>query len=187
MGRLAAPTSPLSALLERVGPIFSKAGDATPILIGKGHLEHGIGAGPRVVLVPDTKGKWGPPPKQNAGYLAGVTSGCMVYVRGAESGGDATRFAAAEALAQRVINVVHHLAPGRTTGGPWGDDSPVSVEAFGADLAFGFTYTWPVPTDPVILAAIAAALTPTSAEDPMRPNGDAGTTFTIEPTTNGSR
>lgn len=181
------PSSPLSALLARVGAVMSAAGDATPIMIGKSYLERGIGAGPRVVFVPETRGLWGPPPKLFPGTIAGVTTGCMMLVRGAESGDDATRFEAAEALADLMINVIRHLAPGRITGGEWKDDSPLPVDAYGADLALSFAYTRAVSDSPTVRAAIAAALCPVEPADPMRPRGDLGTTYTTVPTTNGSR
>lgn len=170
------PTSPLSEVLRLVGAVMGAIGDATPVMVGEQYLERGIGAGPRVVFVPEKRGTWGPPPQLNAGLVAGVTHGCALYVRGAESGDDATRFAAAEVLADLAVNILRALAPGRIVGGEWGDDSPAPVDAFGADLALTFTYTRGVAHNVTMAAAVATAIAARSPADPDRPNGDAGTT-----------
>jgi len=183
MARRPAPISTLSDLLSRIGPVLSAAGDMTPIMIGKGYLEHGVGAGPRVVFVPAPKGRWGAPSKIGAGHLAAVTVDCLMLVRGAESGDEATRLSAAEELADRTVNVIRHLAPGRTQGSEWADDSPLPVDAYGADIALAFSFTRQIADDPKIREAIASSLTPVSPEDTMRPNGATNDTFDVSVTT----
>lgn len=178
-------TSTLSELLTLARVVMSAVGDATPVNIGAQYRDRGIGGAPVIVFVPEKRGSWGPPLKLNAGLIASVTHGCEVYVRAVESGDDATRFAAAEALAGRVIGILRSLAPARIEGGDWSDDSPTGVDAHGADLALTFRYTRCVAEDVTLTAAVKAAIAPRSPADPDRPNGDTGTTikttFATEP------
>ena len=167
-------------------PVYAEAaiGDATPIMVGKHYLaEFGAGAAPRVLFVPDPKrkGKAGPPLLIGDREIASVTHACDVYVRGAEDGSDLGRFDAAYALSDLVQNMLKATAPGRLVFGPFGDNSPLAVDAYGAEDAFSFTYARAVPyNDAVYDAAYAAAPSPpVSPTNPDQPNGNTGAIFGV--------
>lgn len=135
----AAPSN-LGDVLAHVRDLFRAAGNATPIMVGKKYLsDFGIGKPPRVLFVPDVDGAMGPPIEH--GNPASDTHGCDVYVRAAETGDDIQRFRAAFALKGHVVDAVKRAASGRIEWrGKSGDDSPLVVDAHGADLTFGFAY-----------------------------------------------
>ncbi len=184
------PTSPLSDVIRCVRDIFGAIGDATPIMTGKHYLEDfGTGSAPRVLFVPDPRGKWGDPPTGTggSGYVSGVAHGCTVYVRGAEDGTDEGRFDNAYALADLVQNALLRAARGRVVGEDFGDNSPAGVDAYGADIAFSFTYARGVQRSAVIWALPATPIAK-SPPDPMKPPGTYPSTsietdVTVTPTT----
>lgn len=142
-----ATPSTLADVLRQIVDAMSAMGDATAIQVGKQYLPHlGAGAPPRVLFVPEPKGKIGPP--YDIGYAASVTHSCNVYVRGAESGDDIGRFDAAYALSDRIMSLVSTATTGK--GGAesdFADDSPAGVDCYGADVAWSFTYRRDVPHD----------------------------------------
>lgn len=181
------PSSPLSDVLRCIVDIFSGIGDATPLEVGKGYLDRGIGIGPRVVFVPDPRGKGAEVPTGmgGTGYVAGVAHSCDVYVRGAEDVTDIGRFDAAYALADRVINAIQRAARGRVEFDfSVSDASPLAIDAFGADLNFKFTYIRAVQRDQAIWALPAnpiAASPPDINRPPGTPASTVATVYTVTP------
>ncbi len=162
-----APASHLGVVLRQVAEVFGDAADATPIMVGKQYLKtFGAGTGPRVLFVPEPRGKFGAPIE--TGNPCSVTHSCAVYVRGAESGDDIARFDAAYELGDRVMSEIARATTGRRyTETEFVDDSPADVDAYGADLAFSFTYRRDVSWDAKIVAVAAAD----ADNAPARPTG----------------
>lgn len=173
--------STLEEVIDGVRDLFDRVGDATPIQVGKAYLEQfGVGSAPRVLFVPEDEGSiegslW-------IGSVAAVAHGCTVYLRGAESGADGSRFKAARALGDRVLNCLKICASGRFKGGKTRDASPTDVDAYGADVLMTFTYRRDVPRDEALwnLLALATVNTPpTSPINPDQPDGSTGLSVTI--------
>jgi len=175
------PVSTLSDVLRRVQLLFSELGDGTPILIGKQHVsEPGPGSPPRIVFVPDERGRLLSAQQLNSGYLAAWSHGCTVHVRGVDGGEEAGRLDAAVALADRVIQCLKALDPAHLAiegEGP-SEDSPLAVDAYGGGIVFSFRFTRHTPSDPAVIRA-ARALTAISPPDPDRPQGDTGNSFSV--------
>lgn len=173
------PPSTLADVIGQVRDAFQDMGDATPIMIGKQYLEQGVGSAPRVVFVPEPRGRIGPP--QELGNAASVTHSCDVAVRGQESGDDLERFKQAYAIGDRVIDLIKTAATGRIEWGDFGDGSPTDADAYGAEVAFSFTYTRDVPHD-----AERWALDPATADDaaavPLVPPGEPASDMSLEVT-----
>lgn len=172
------PASPLSDIIRCVVSIFQLVADPTPIQVGKQYLrDFGVGSAPRVLFVPDSKGKDGQAPAGSGGvgYIGWVAHGCQVYVRGAESGDDIGRFDAAYALADRVVNAVERAGRSRLDWVGYKDFSPTAVDAYGADLAFSFVYTRGIQCDEQIWALRANPIAK-SPPDIGRPPGAAQST-----------
>ncbi len=148
--------SHLGVVLRQVAEVFGAAADATPIMVGKRYLEHfGTGSAPRVLFVPEPRGKFGDPIEM--GNPCSFTHSCDVYVRGAESGDDISRFDAAYELGDLVASEIARATTGRRgTETNFVDDSPADVDAYGADLAFSFTYRRDVRWATKIVAVAAA-------------------------------
>ena len=173
--------STLADVLGQVIDLFAAVADATPILIGKHYLEDfGAGSAPRILFVPEPRGKLGPPIE--SGNAASVTHSCDFFVRGVESGDDLHRFRSAYALGDRVIGAIRRAASGRLEFGDYADASPTNVDAYGADLALSFTYQRDVPHDAAIRSVPAAAVD-TTAPRPIIPPGIPASGLTILPTT----
>ncbi len=96
---------------------------------------------------------------------------------------DATADDIAQQLCTRLINCFGAVAPGRLTKAKMVRSVDPNVETYGQDYTISATYRWGVPRDRAIWAVPAAPISP---PDPMRPEGDAGTTFTIDAATDGS-
>lgn len=133
-----APPSTLADVLAQVRDAFDAMGDATPIMVGEQYLEAGVGSDRRVVFVPESRGKIGPPIEM--GNPASVTHSCDVYVRAADSADDFDRLKEVYALADLVIGLLVTAATGRISWGEYADGSPTDVPAYGAELVFSFTY-----------------------------------------------
>lgn len=178
MGVLQTEVSRLSDFLRLCVDLLGQAGDGTAFLIGKKYLTDSIGQSPRVVFVPNVRGRLGPPTKLNANYICSWTHGCKVYVRATDgaSGDEAGQFEAAEALADRVLNFIKETNPGRISfvpGNP-ADDSPFPDHALGADIVFEFTYTRPVARD---IGITRPGMNAQPIPDPDRPHGGNGATY----------
>lgn len=131
--------STLADVIQQVADAFDAMGNATPIQIGAHYMAHfGVGSAPTVLFVPDLSGKVGPP--QEMGHSASITHGCKVIVAAGETGRDADRFRAVYDLADLVIDCLATACAGRIEWGTWADDSPTTVDAFGAAMAFTFTF-----------------------------------------------
>lgn len=176
-----APPSTLADVIGQVKDAFGAMGDATPIEVGAKFLEDlGVGSAPRVVFVPEAKGKIGAP--QEMGGPASIAHGCDIYVRGAESGDDIERFRAAYALGDKVISCVATAAPGRIEWGSYEDGSPTDADAFGAELLLSFSYTRDVWHSPPRWG-LSAATADSAAAQPAVPPGGPGTIDSIDVTT----
>jgi hypothetical protein len=182
MGQQTATPAILSDLQGGILNLFTAIGDGTPIQVGKEYLrDFGLGTGPKVLLVPELRGKTLPALRIGGREVASVQHSVLALVRGAETGADVTRFDAASALADRVINAAKAAAPGRVTmGGDWKDSSPIDVDAYGAEASFTFLYRRPVYEDAAIWAAAGAANpVPTSPPRPDQPQGPTPYNFAV--------
>lgn len=143
------------------------AGYSVPVLIGKRYLEQfGVGSDPRVIFIPEPRGKIGPP--IGAGNAASVTSSCDFAIRGPEQGDDIFRFRATYNLIKVVISAIARATSGRREWGDLADDSPLNVDGLGADLKSSFTYQWDVRWDQAIVS-VGAAPADTSEQSPSGP------------------
>lgn len=134
----AAPST-LADVIQQVIDAFDAMGNATPIQVGAHYMSSfGVGSAPTVLFIPDVSGKIGPP--QEMGHAASVSHGCRVIVAAGETGRDVDRFRATYDLADLVIDCLSTACSGRIEWGPWADDSPTTVDAFGAAMGFSFTY-----------------------------------------------
>lgn len=174
------PTSPLGELLRLFSRILSEDGDATPIQVGKHYLsEFGAGSAPRILFVPSPDGELGPVPRLNSRYVAGFTDICRVYVRAAESGEDIGRLDNVDAMVDRVVNVLKALGAAiiEVGRGRPKDDSPLQVDAYGADKVFEFSYSRGIAEQPAIWRTARRVIQPTAPTDPDRPLGDNGNVY----------
>lgn len=174
--------STLADVIGQIKDAFDAMGDATPILIGKQYLVQGVGSGPRVVFVPERRGRGGDP--LELGSAVSVTHSCDVLVRGPEEGDDLERFRATYRLADRVMDCIATAATGRLEWGGYGDDSPTDVDAYGAEIAFSFTYTRDVRHDAArwaLAPATVAATDPVPLVPPGEPAATVTTTITTVP------
>ncbi len=173
--------STLADVIQQVKDAFDAMGDATPIMVGKKYIQN-IGSAPRIVIVPETDGRVGPPIEQ--GDAASVSHGCMVLVRAAETGGDVDRFKRAYELGDRLIDCIGTAATGRIEWNAIGDGSPLDVDAYGAELVLQFTYRRAVRHDPKRWA-LSAASTNNAPAEPLVPPGAVGSvdgaTYTVTP------
>lgn len=175
--RAAAPST-LADLIAQVVEAFDAMGDATPIMVGKQYLEQfGTGSAPRVVFLPETNGRMGPPIEQ--GDAASCTHGCQVFVQAAESGDDLERFKNAYELQNEIVGCLAVAASGRIEWGDHGDASPVDVDTYGAMITFGFKYHRAIRHS-ARRWALSAADADTSAKQPLLPPGEAGTLNSID-------
>lgn len=179
--------STLGDLIFQVKQAFSKMGDSTPILVGRGYLtknkdgQTNIGSSPRVVFAPEAlsgSGKINPP--HEMGNAASMVHSCVVYVRAKESGEDLDRWKAVYALADRVIDCIQVAGTGRVAWLTLDDGSPIDSDGFGAELAFGFTFRRDIYHDPARWS-LPAADEDTSAQKPHPPPGIPAATVTIDP------
>jgi hypothetical protein len=163
-----APPSTLTDVVGQVREAFDAMADMTPIMVGSQYLENGVGEPPHVVFMPEPGGKVGPAIEM--GNPCSITHSCDVLVRAAETGDELTRLDNAYALAARVIDCIATAAPGRVEFSSFSDESPTKTDAFGAEIAFSFTYRRDVRHDPTRWALVAAPHD-TSAASPILPPG----------------
>lgn len=179
MNHVRQPTSTLADLIRLVTAALNGAGDGIEVMVGRQYLaQFGAGSPPRLLFVPEERGRLGPPPKINANYVGSYTHGCKVYVRGAESGDDPGRFDAVYAFADRVVNAIKWAGGAAGTIAPGNplDSSPRAEDAYGADIVFEFTYTRAIARDPEIWGVPVTAISP---PDPDRPQGSSGKTIDV--------
>ena len=151
--------STLADVIGQVIDLFAATGDATPILVGGHYLEaFGAGSAPRVLFVPDprTSGRLGPPIELGRA-VASITHACDVYARAEETGDDLERFRKAYALGDKVLSALRRAGAGRLEFGAYGDGSPTKVDAYGAEIAFSFTYQRDVYHDVAIMSVPSAS------------------------------
>lgn len=173
----AAPST-LEDVIGQCRDAFRAEGNPIDFLIGEGHLEgFGVGKPPRVIFIPDKKGKLGPPIEM--GGAASMFHGCDVAVRAAESGDDLSRLGAVQRLADLVIAHVSVATTGRVTWEDIGEDSPLKTDAYGADMAFRFTYRRDIRHEAKRWALAAAVVDTSPPFSPTAPHAAHGT----EPTT----
>jgi hypothetical protein len=181
--------STLGDLIYQVKQAFSKMGDATPIVVGKGYLtktkdgQTNIGSAPRVIFAPEAlsgSGKIQPP--QEMGRAASMVHSCIVYVRAKESGEDIDRWKAVYALADRVIDCIQVAGTGRVEWLTLDDGSAIDSDGFGAELVFGFTYRRDIYHD-AARWSLPAADADASARKPHPPPGIPADSVTIDPVT----
>lgn len=166
---LLAPSGTLTDLLRQVREAFEAVADATPVLVGARYLEQfGAGSDPRVVFVPELGGRI--VAASAMGRAGAFEHSCSVYVRAAETGDDVTRFDNAYALAARVIDFVQTAGTGFVSWGAFADDSPAKVDAYGAGLAFSFTFRRDILHD-AARWALPAATDATAGPIPQPPPG----------------
>lgn len=165
------PPSTLADVLRQVTEALSLMADATPVMIGDRYLEqNGVGGPPRVVFFPEPAGPGRVMPPIEMGNAASVMHSCNVFVRAAEGGDDLTRYEAAYALADAVIDLVSTAASGRVEWGTWLGDPPSKVDGPGADVAFSFTFRRDVQHN-AARWALPPATNNTAAPNPVPPPG----------------
>jgi hypothetical protein len=138
--------STLADVLRQVVQAFDLAYERKiPIQIG-GHYKEsfGQGGGPKVLFVPEARGGKIASSIQ-MGNACSYVHAVDVYVRGEDSADDVARFDQAYKLADCVLGAITVAATGRLEFGPVGDDSPTRSPAYGAGIAFSFTYQRDVP------------------------------------------
>lgn len=182
--------STLADVIQQVADALQAMGNAVPVQVGAHYMAHfGVGSAPTVLFIPDVSGTVGPP--QEMGNAASVSHGCRVLVAAGETGTDVDRFRAAYALADLVIDCLSTAATGRITWGTWADDSPTTVDAFGAAMAFAFVYRrdvphaasrWRLPAASTTTVAPRAAL-PDNRGGTGALDGERGAVDAVTPTT----
>jgi hypothetical protein len=138
--------STLGDVLRQVTEAFDLAYERKiPIQIGAQYKQGlGQGGGPKVLFVPESgPGKIGPPIQM--GNACSYTHAVDVYVRGEDSADDVGRFEQTYKLTDCVLGALTVAATGRIEFGKVGDDSPTRTPAFGAGVAFSFTYQRDIP------------------------------------------
>ncbi len=167
------PASNLAAVLQQITEAMGAIGDATPVLVGKKYIEgFGAGSAPRVLFVPEPKGKIGPP--REMGNAASMTHSCDVAVRAREEGSDIGRFNAAYDLADLVVDLIDTACTGCLEWSDLRDNSPLAVDGLGADLAFSFTYRRDIPHS-ALRWSLAPATAASTTAVPQVPPGSPGT------------
>jgi hypothetical protein len=174
------PISKLGDLLRLFARMMTEIGDGTLVQIGRQYLEQfGTGAAPKILFVPAPDGQLGGAPRLNARYVAGFTDVCLVYIRGAEAGDDFSRLDNVDDMVDRVVNILKALGAAcvEVGRGKPRDDSPLQVDAYGAQKVFMFAYTRGVPRNHEIWNRAFQVINPTAPTDPDRPLGDNGFMF----------
>lgn len=174
------PISKLGDLLRLFTRMMTEIGDGTTIQIGREYLkDFGAGAPPKILFVPSPDGQLGGVPRLNARYVAGFTDSCLVYIRAAEVGDDLGRLDNVDDMVDRVVNILKALGAAcvEVGKGKPKDDSPLQVDAYGAQKLFLFSYTRGIPKNHEIWNRAFQVITPTAPTDPDRPQGDNGFTF----------
>jgi hypothetical protein len=177
------PISKLGDLLRLFTRMMTEIGDGTTIQIGRQYLEQfGTGTPPKLLFVPAPDGQLGGVPRLNARYVAGFTDVCLVYIRGAEAGDDFSRLDNVDDMVDRVVNILKALGAAivEVGRGKPRDDSPLQVDAYGAQKVFMFAYTRGIPRNHEIWNRAFQVIQPTAPTDPDRPQGDNGFTFVPE-------
>lgn len=172
--------SRLGDVLRLFSRMLTEMRDGTPIQVGKHYLkEFGAGSPPKILFVPSVDGELGPVPRLNARYVAGFTDICLVYVRAAESGEDIGRLDNVDDMVDRVVNILKALGAAiiEVGRGRPKDDSPLQVDAYGADKVFAFSYARGIPKHNEVWTAAKTAIVATAPTDPDRPEGSTGKTF----------
>lgn len=178
---IGSPPSTLADVLRQVDDALRAMADATPLLVGKHYLTHfGVGSPPRIVAVPDLRGKLTDPTEM--GNVASVIHSCDMHVRAAETGDDITRFANAYALADLAVDLVSTAASGRVVFTDYVDDSPSGVDGgAGAGIKFSFTFQRDIMHN-ATRWALPPAADNTLAAVPVPPPGIIATGATINTT-----
>lgn len=180
--------STLSDVLRYVRALYAQAGLLRDPSTNQGGIEmltgeryrRQDGAPPRIVFEQLAKpGNVGGPLEIGARQSASVTETCLCRVWGAETTADADRYDAAKALAAQLLDGFKIAAPGRLRGAQILREDETSIETFGEEYQLLVSYTWAVPRDEQLRqAATALALVSDSPQDPDRPNGGTGLSFT---------
>lgn len=100
------------------------------------------------------------------------------FLWGAESTDDLARYAAVEAMIDLFSNIVDKVAPGAMGFRTVSPTMNANILTFGEDRQVVWSYSRNVPRDGRVWAV---PVTPQPTLDAMRPNGDLGTTYTVNP------
>lgn len=136
--------SNLADVLVQVREALDQLGVPCDVLVGRAYEGERAG-GPRVLFVPEVRGKLGPP--LDMGFAASHWHGCEVYVRARDTAGDLDRFREAQATVDTIVDYLSVACTGRIEWGEIADNSPTQVETFGAELAFWFSFERQIPHD----------------------------------------
>ncbi len=170
------PRSTVADAMAAIVARYLAVGDPTTFLIGERFLGS-EGAPGRIILVRGDGKAVGGPGKINDGNVDRLAQSFTAYVWAAEDTDDIVRYAALDAMLDRLVNACRATIPGRCEIGTFNPSITPSLVSFGEDMQVVITYSRGVPRDGAIFAVPA---TPVSPPDPMRPNGDLGTTFTLD-------
>jgi hypothetical protein len=154
----------------------------TPLVyVGERYLRQ-TGAPPRIIIVPGS-GTIESPGRVGNGNIARDVEEIRAYLWAAENADDLARYAAIENAKDMWINVIRKVMPGRAELRTINPTIVANIVTFGEDRQLVATYSRGVPRSGAIWAV---PTTPQPTLDAMRPNGDLGTTYVVDPTTDGS-
>lgn len=148
---ITANTEKPSNLAEVIGNVIDAFkelyGVAIPLQVGKQFKESfGAGSGPKILFVPEATGGKLDEPIQMGDAAASYVHACDVYVRAFEgTDDDLARFKNVYDLVDTLVGAIRAAATGRLSFGSVSDDSPTATNAYGAGIAFGFTYRRDIP------------------------------------------
>lgn len=177
------PRSTVADALRGIVLRYLAVGDPTQFLVGERYLKS-HGAPGRIILVREGGQYGGPDRMAPTAWIAAKAQGFRAFLWAAESIDDLKRYDALEDMEDRFVNAVRATMPGRVRISSLNPSVETNVVTFGEELQILVTWERNVPRDAAIWAVPVTAQ-PTI--DVMRPNGDTGKTFTLDPTTNGSR
>jgi hypothetical protein len=160
----------------------------TPLVyVGERYLKQ-HGAPPRIVIVPGN-GAGGDAATTSVkrigdGNISHYAADVTAYLWAAESNDDLARYTAIEDAIDAFINCLNKVATGRKTVRVINPTITANIVTFGEDRQIVASYQRGVPRDAAIWDV---PVEPAPTLDIMRPNGDLGTEYTVDPNMNGSR
>ncbi len=185
------PRSTLADLMRSVVAHYQAMGadrgsgpNGVELLVGNRYLK-AEGLPPRIVMV-RTNGTVGADPTvtRNGLYDASIAHGLTCYVWASETTDDLSRYDALDNVLDRLVSIFRKCAPGRVRISTLNPLVETNVLTYGEEAQVLVTYLRGVPRDSAVWAVPVDAQ---PATDPMKPNGDTGNSFVLDPTTDATR
>ncbi len=178
------PRSTVANAMRAIVDVYAAVSDPTVFLIGERHLGE-EGAPGRIIMVRGD-GNVSGSGRVGDGNVARAGHTLTAYLWAAEDVDDLARYDAIDDMEDRFINAVLARVPGRESISTLSAATTPGIVSFGESLQITVTLSRGVPRDAAIWAA---PITPQPTPDPMRPNGDSGLSFSVNPdaTTNATR